>query len=434
MSMTAGNGAIIHESDGDLAAPAATTSGEESQTISEPSDGDASIGSGGGETGEESHAEEVPGGSESEQAVVEATAEQLAAPAASGSAISDLRALGFEEGSAEESTVFEAATDGMLPDAGTGISGGQEFLPLLTSLASSVLPTLASTAGPAIAKAVFGRLSNRAKRILDRRRPGADPVAVLTRHFTQARSAESGAESVDEATVAEVTSVIEVILGTDDRIRIRTTTQPPWRWICALRIQFPSGAAFRGTGFLIGRYAVATAGHCLYLPKEGWAKRVEVIPGCDGQIRPLGSVEATGMRSTAGWVKQGSPEADYGVMFLPRNAFGGRDLGYFGFAAYPDQILLAEPAVLAGYPGDKPFADLWGMTRRISAVSATQLTYQHDTAGGQSGSGPYITRNGKRYVVGVHNYGSARGNTATRITPAVYRNLALWVVASNAAG
>jgi len=87
---------------------------------------------------------------------------------------------------------------------------------------------------------------------------------------------------------------------------------------------------------------------------------------------------------------------------------------------------LAAPAVLAGYPGDKPFGELWGMSRKIASVTPQQLRYQIDTMGGQSGSPVYIKRNNQRYVVGIHNYGGTTQNSATRITASIYQRLVAW--------
>ena len=46
--------------------------------------------------------------------------------------------------------------------------------------------------------------------------------------------------------------------------------------------------------------------------------------------------------------------------------------------------------------------------------------------GGQSGAPVYIMRAGQRYVVGIHNYGQATGNSATRVTEPVYQRLLAW--------
>ena len=133
-------------------------------------------------------------------------------------------------------------------------------------------------------------------------------------------------------------------------------------------------------------------------------------------------------RGHAGQLRNGGlgrPEThvvgDPGLVAVP-----GQKLGSFGFKAFPNQVLLGTPAVLGGYPGDKPFAELWGMRRKIKAATATTLVYDIDTMGGQSGAPLYIKHGGKRYVVGIHNYGAATGNSATRVTPAVMANFKKW--------
>ncbi len=227
--------------------------------------------------------------------------------------------------------------------------------------------------------------------------------------------------------------LIESIIGTDDRVQISATTSIPWRRICALKMKFPNGS-YRGTGFFIGPRTVATAGHCVYLKSAGgWAESIEVIPGCNGTTRPFGTATSTNFRSVSGWVTGSVPSSDYGCIVLPNGAFGGKNLGSFGFAAWSAPEILALPAVVAGYPGDKPFAELWGMARRIKAVTPVQVRYDVDTMGGQSGAPVYVKRNGQRYVVGIHNYGGSTVNSATRIAPSAYISGSLLGVASETA-
>ncbi len=328
---------------------------------------------------------------------------------------------------------LETAAEGQISEAGAALQGGQqaEFFGFLAALA----PMLISSVGPALVKAVSRKLSPKTRRavsIIAKRAPG--PIGVGATKLSQvhglsglapliARLFESAAEGgegfagetgeesagVNEALVSETAAAMEVIIGSDDRIRINNTTSVPWRRYCALRIYFPSGAQYRGTGFLIGPRALATAGHCVYMRNQGgWARRIEVIPGCNGSQKPFGSAMATEFRSTRGWVQDGLPESDYGCIFLPNGSFGGTSLGSFGAAAFDTQTLLAQNAVLAGYPGDKPFAELWGMSARIKAVTAKTLIYDIDSVGGQSGAPVYIKRSGVRYVVGIHNYGAGR--------------------------
>jgi V8-like Glu-specific endopeptidase len=251
-------------------------------------------------------------------------------------------------------------------------------------------------------------------------------VARLIVNASKKSGAEAGAE-VDETVASEAAAALEVIIGRDDRVRIRSTTNTPWRRYCALRITFPSGRTFRGSGSLIGSRAVLTAGHCVFMRAEGgWARSVEVIPAMDGATRPYGSAQSSNLRSVVGWTRDQNPEYDYGCIILPQGAFGGRNLGRFGFAALSSMALLAKPVVLAGYPGDKPFAELWGMSRKIKRVTPRTLVYDIDTVGGQSGAPVYLKRNGKRLIVGIHNYGASTGNSATRVIPSVYQRLLAW--------
>lgn len=395
--------------------------------------------------------EEVASAEGVEAQYFEASPEQLtSAESGEETALSDLRGIEGFEGplSSQEAAALEAAQP--LQEAGVALEGGQqqEFLPILAALA----PALISTVGPVLARAVSRkvkprtrqRLQQLAQRVpvtagqvattvqgLGRARGIGAILPVIAKLLQQAQAKPAGESGMEteaaSAAVEEAVAVLEVIIGADDRVRITQTTALPWRRICALRITFPSGTTYRGTGFLIGPRAVATAGHCVYLHNQGgWARRIEVIPGCDGSARPFGQVESTAFRSVGGWVSGRKPESDYGCVVLPPNAFGGRNLGSFGFAAFDPQVLLAQPAVVSGFPGDKPFAEMWGMARQIKSITGKTLIYDIDTVGGQSGAPVYVKRNGQRYVVGIHNYGAATGNSATRVTHEVYQRLLGW--------
>lgn len=394
----------------------------------------------GGSESDEASQEEFSGDGESAGGFTEATPEQLAAESGDAeSAVSDLRGIeGFEESTATESGAQGSAFG--LAEVGEESGQGAEFLPALPFLASLV-PTLATSVGPAIAKGIVGKLSPRASKAIKSfpaRKAGSlapgsigavlAQIAQLLKTLPQRPGSESEIEAADEAMVDEAVAVLEVIIGTDDRVRIRNTKDEPWKRICALRITFPTGATYRGSGFLIGLRTVVTAGHCVYLHNQGgWARKVEVIPGGqEGTVKPFGSAVSSQFRSVAGWVRDKKPESDYGCIVLPAGSFSGRNLGSFGFGNLSAQELVAKPAVVAGYPGDKPFAELWGMARKIKTVGANTLVYDVDTMGGQSGCPVYIRRGGDRIVVGIHNYGAAGGNSATRVTQAVAQRLLVW--------
>lgn len=377
-------------------------------------------------------------GAESGEEFAEATPAQLASTPAE-SAASDMEGIeGYVPPTATEAA--EAMEAGEMPEAGTALDGAESGAEPEFAFLAALVPTLVSAVGPSVAKAIAGRLRPktlaRVRKVAATVKPGVQAaagknniLALLAKLLGSAESmpsTESGG-AVDESVVATAVAAFESIIGDDDRVRINATTDLPWRRICALRITFKNGRVYRGTGFLIGPRAVATAGHCVYLKSEGgWAKSIEVSPGASGTARPFGSSTSTQFRSVKGWVDGGRPESDYGCVVLQQGAFGGRNLGAFGFAAWSPAELVAAPAVVAGYPGDKPFAELWGMSRKLKSVSSEQVTYDIDTMGGQSGAPVYIKRNGQRYCVAIHNYGGAKVNSATRITQSVYQRLAAW--------
>ena len=71
---------------------------------------------------------------------------------------------------------------------------------------------------------------------------------------------------------------------------------------------------------------------------------------------------------------------------------------------------------------------MWYDYNRIASVTTRKVYYDVDTAGGQSGAAVYrIERDGNRTAFGIHAYGGATTNSATRITTPVYQNLQNWM-------
>ena len=220
----------------------------------------------------------------------------------------------------------------------------------------------------------------------------------------------------------------EVIIGADNRIRINPTTAYPWRAICALRITAANGQGYIGTGWLVSPRTVLTAGHCVFMHDAGgWVRSIEVIPGCNGSLRPYRSFVGTAFRSVTGWTQSQKRENDYGCIILPQNARPGDQVGYFGLAVRDDAFLKSASLNLSGYPGDKANGtEQWYMAQRTKSVSSRVITYDIDTVGGQSGSPVWILQNGQRYGVGVHTNGAQSGNSATRINSEVYERMISW--------
>lgn len=212
----------------------------------------------------------------------------------------------------------------------------------------------------------------------------------------------------------------EVIIGPDTRERTYTTTYPARAKVL---VTFSAG---RCSGTMISPDTVATAGHCVHSGGGGaWQTNVVVYPGRDGASSPYGSCTAKRLYSVTGWTVSGSEEYDYGAIKL--NCSVGNTTGWYGITtANPVNL----PAVVQGYPGDKPL-EQWFSAGKVSAASTRQVFYLNDTVGGMSGSAVWYDRNGP-YMIGIHAYGThASGNHATynhgtRIITAVFNNLVNW--------
>ena len=219
--------------------------------------------------------------------------------------------------------------------------------------------------------------------------------------------------------------VQESVCGRDDRVRINTTSGVPWRMICQLIITTGDNRTSRCTGWFIGPRTVMTAGHCVFSHRAGgWAERIQVIPGMDANQRPFGSATGTSFRTVRAWVRDRSPEHDYGAIILPNNRLGSR-VGWFGFAALSDRALRNLLINNSGYAGDQAFGTQWYNAGRITRPEPLRLQYMIDTAGGHSGSPTWRHRNGQRHAVGIHAYGGCP-NKSTRITRSVYDNMKRW--------
>jgi len=86
----------------------------------------------------------------------------------------------------------------------------------------------------------------------------------------------------------ENTLFLSNVLGDDDRIRITPTTSYPWSTIVKLRINW-GGSNYIGSGAIIDKNHVLTAGHCVYQNSlGGWADSIKVSPAVDNGNEPYG--------------------------------------------------------------------------------------------------------------------------------------------------
>jgi len=245
---------------------------------------------------------------------------------------------------------------------------------------------------------------------------------------TQAPSTE-GLENIAVASYGEMRGPATVH-GPDDRRRVTNTANYPWRVSSSLLITARDGSRWIGTGWFMGANTLVTAGHVVYIndpstpERHGWVNRIEVMPGRNGSDLPYGMTASEIFYSVTGWTEGGSHEYDYGAIKIASAL--GDVVGTFGIGVFGRSELLNTTGNLAGYPGDKDSGTLWYDSNRIAAVSSRKVYYDIDTAGGNSGGAIYRIKSGNRTAFGIHAYGGASNNSATRITTPVFQNLTNW--------
>ncbi len=237
---------------------------------------------------------------------------------------------------------------------------------------------------------------------------------------------------IGEASFGKPPPILETVHGPDNRVQITNTTVYPWRAHASLLITAADNSQWIGTGWFIGAHTLMTAGHVVFIKgsgvpgRDGWVKSIVVMPGRNGNALPFGAVTSTVFRSVTGWTNSASGDEnfDYGAIIIPTNL--GNTVGTFGFGVYADADIVAADGNISGYPGDKPAGTQWYDHHKIASVNARKIFYDIDTFGGQSGSALYRIINGQRFAMGIHTYGGAVTNSATRIVKPVADNMVLW--------
>jgi len=213
----------------------------------------------------------------------------------------------------------------------------------------------------------------------------------------------------------------ERIIGRDDRKRIFTTEEYPFRMICKLSMSFPGQPrAYAGTGALISENMILTAAHNVYDSKMGAAHTITAAPGqADYDILPYGQFNVRKVFFPEAYKTDPGTHNDYACLVIDGNV--GAEIGYFGIMGPSDNLLRNSILRLTGYPGDKGSIQQWHHFSSPLDISDTVITYLADTFPGNSG-GPIYTYedgqdDGRPTIFGIHTYGAQRAEYDGQVFP-----------------
>lgn len=238
-----------------------------------------------------------------------------------------------------------------------------------------------------------------------------------------------------------------VVTGaTDDRLEVSANLMArfPFSAICKVRTTFSKSDQYGnvkiGTAWYVSPNVLLTAGHVLFRHDLGGSPtQVELwSPSTQNWTTVLSSK----IRWTKDWEKYGENRSDRDFGAIKTSVVSKV---FFPLLAIEDDKALAScPVTVCGYPVDyQPEHGGTPVMVYATAMSCepkkTTIDYQVDTMPGESGS-PLFTKlqDGTAVGLGVHNYGEEtrrdrKGvswgprNTATRITPAVKKEIEEWI-------
>jgi V8-like Glu-specific endopeptidase len=149
------------------------------------------------------------------------------------------------------------------------------------------------------------------------------------------------------------------------------------------------------TGSMIGSRIAATAAHCIYNHGQ-WCVPQAIVPAADNgsNSAPFGEFTDFTITISIAWNGIDMWGNDYARIVF--NSRRGDSTGWLGAIDAPSGTM-----EFVGYPGDKPYPQLWLRGGQVTSVVNNRLKHNLDTAGGDSGSGLY--RTATRQLVGIHS-------------------------------
>lgn len=207
------------------------------------------------------------------------------------------------------------------------------------------------------------------------------------------------------------------IIGDDGRYTATDTGIFPNRFILYMETTWPNNKKTVGTGWMFGASTVVTVAHNVYdSANGGWAEKILVWPGRNGNTAPFGNDRVIEYHLPTAYTNAENRKYDVALLKLSTNL--GEKTGYFG-VKYSPTSYLNENVYVSGYPAERG-KKLYKMDGIIHKVTQSQIYYEIDTENGQSGSPVYLGNGSNRYCVGIHSGQRTTENVGIRITRCIF--------------
>ena len=201
------------------------------------------------------------------------------------------------------------------------------------------------------------------------------------------------------------------INSTSSRTQITDTTISPYKNVAFL--QTPNGTA---TAFFIGKNLLLTAAHCVY-SSNGFDSYATLYPARNGDIVPYGSISVKKIIIPKNFYDlcANYSDFDWAILIIEDEYTYGHFGKITNFSSSDYQLLIA------GYPGDKPYATMWQSQGDIIRFIHNKIQFNHPISGGNSGGPVYILQNGIYYAVGIVTSSNSNDSSCVLIDNFIYR-------------
>ena len=217
--------------------------------------------------------------------------------------------------------------------------------------------------------------------------------------------------------------VEKTIIGADDRVTVKSPGKYPYSAIAYMYVKASCGCDWVGSGFMVSRYCLMTAAHCIVCCTHGKsASQMTLYFGYrsnkDYYYRYDGATTywyGTNFSNGDGTYSY-SPHTDWDYAYVKLERPMGDKTGWFGTQSRIDSHLSKGTYEVAGYRD----GTLKTSQGKVSALNEYQISYTIDTLPGNSGCPIFDS---EYYAVGINIAQNDTKNFGRRITTSLLQEM-----------